>query len=88
MPEGQESAKMMFVDFCNFKFLFEALQVDPRIGMYLPCRISVAETEDGRVLIMAVNPRALSPLFNNRELDGACETMYDLYATIIEEATI
>jgi cytochrome c oxidase cbb3-type subunit 3 len=88
VPEGQESAKMMFVDFCNFKFLFEALQVDPRIGMYLPCRISVAETEDGRVLIMAVNPRALSPLFNNRELDGACETMYDLYATIIEEATI
>lgn len=88
VPEGQENAKMVFIDFCNFQFLFDALKVDPRVGMFLPCRVSVTETEDGRVLIMSVNPRALSRLFNNRELNEACETMYDLYTEIIEEATI
>jgi cytochrome c oxidase cbb3-type subunit 3 len=76
------------VDFCNFKFLFDSLQVDPRLGMFLPCRITVVESEQGEVKVMSVNPRALSRLFNNDELDAACSRMYDLYTQILEEATL
>jgi cytochrome c oxidase cbb3-type subunit 3 len=86
--EGEESPKLVSVDFCNFKFLFDALRVDPRLGMFLPCRITVVESEQGEVKVMSVNPRALSRLFNNNELDAACARMYELYTQILEEATL
>jgi cytochrome c oxidase cbb3-type subunit 3 len=88
VPEGEESSKLVSVDFCNFKFLFDSLQVDPRLGMFLPCRITVVESEQGEVKVMSVNPRALSRLFNNNELDAACARMYELYTQILEEATL
>jgi cytochrome c oxidase cbb3-type subunit 3 len=88
VEEGQENPKLMSVDFCNFRFLFDALQVDPRLGMFLPCRITVAETKDGQVRVMSVNPKALSRLFNNNELDAACSRMHELYNQILEEASL
>lgn len=54
--------------------------------MFLPCRITVVE-EYGRVQAMSINPKRLSQLFNNDELDDACERMYDTYSLILEEAT-
>jgi len=88
VPDGQENPKLMFVDFCNFKFLFESLPAAPRLGMFLPCRITVVETEGGVVKVMSVNPKALSRLFNNDELEAACNRMHELYTQILEEASL
>lgn len=87
VPEGEENAKQVILHFCNFSFLFDALTVDPRVGMFLPCRITVVE-RDGKVTVSAINPRYLSQLFNNDELDEYCSRMHGLYSTIIEEATL
>ena len=62
------------------------LALDPRVGLFLPCRVTLVETEHG-VQVMSINPKNLSRLFNNSALDKACQEMYDLYAEIIEEAT-
>ena len=37
---------------------------------------------------MSINPKNLSHLFNNTELDKACQKMHDLYSDIMEEATL
>jgi cytochrome c oxidase cbb3-type subunit 3 len=87
VPEGQENPKEIILHFCNFSFLFDALTVDPRVGMFLPCRITVVERE-GKVTVSAINPLYLSHLFNNAELDEYCHKMHGLYSTIIEEATL
>jgi cytochrome c oxidase cbb3-type subunit 3 len=87
VPEGEENPQQVILHFCNFKFLFDALAVDPRVGMFLPCLISVTE-QDGRVLVRAINPEYLSHLFNNDELDTFCKRMRDVYVTILEEATL
>jgi len=47
----------------------------------------VIETDQG-VQVMSINPQNLSRLFNNNELEKACQQMHDLYAEIIEEATL
>ncbi|MFW2373187.1 MAG: c-type cytochrome [Gammaproteobacteria bacterium] len=88
VTEGKESKKHMMVYFCNFNFLYDALSIDPRVGMFLPCRISIVENEQGEVKLMAINPRHLSWLFNNNELDDACDEMHDVYTSILEEATL
>ena len=87
VPEGKESKKQTMVYFCNFKFLYDALAIDPRVGMFLPCRITVVENQ-GKVQVMSINPIRLSRLFNNNELDNACESMHELYTSILEEATL
>jgi cytochrome c oxidase cbb3-type subunit 3 len=87
VPESEENPKEIILHFCNFSFLFDALTVDPRVGMFLPCRITVVERE-GKVIVSAINPLYLSHLFNNAELDEYCHKMHGLYSTIIEEATL
>lgn len=87
VPKEKEQTNKTIVYFCNFNFLNRALAIDPRVGMFLPCRITVIERE-GKVQVMAINPKHLSRLFNNSELDKACDEMRNIYEEILEEATI
>jgi cytochrome c oxidase cbb3-type subunit 3 len=84
--EGQDDKSHTMVYFCNYDLINEALAIDPRIGMFLPCRITVTET-NGVVQAMSINPKRLSQLFNNDELDQACEQMHNTYSRILREAT-
>lgn len=85
VEEGQENKKQVVLHFCNFGFLFEALAIDPRVGMFLPCRVTVVETA-GKVSVMTINPLRLSKLFNNDELEEACKHMRKVYVSILEES--
>ncbi len=85
--EGKENKRQVVLHFCNFKFLYDALAIDPRVGMFLPCRVTVIEV-GGKVRVMAVNPLYLSHLFNNDELDDACKRMTAVYRAILEDATL
>ncbi len=87
VPEGQENAQQIVVDSCDFGFLNEALKIDPRVGLFLPCRITVAKHGD-KVLVMTMNPKRLTTIFNNRELDPLCERMQQIYIDLLEEATL
>lgn len=84
---ANENPKQVIVYFCNISLLNQALAVDPRVGMFLPCRITILE-KDGKVQVMSVNPRVLSKRFNNSELNTLCEQLSESYTTIIEEATL
>lgn len=86
VPKNHESKTSTMVYFCNYDIINDALAIDPRIGMFLPCRITVVEKK-GRVQAMAINPKRLSQLFNNDELDEACDRMHDTYSEILKEAT-
>lgn len=85
--EGKEDARRIIIYFCNFAFLNDALAIDPRVGLFLPCRITVVESKHG-VQVMSINPKNLSRLFNNSELDRYCQQMHDLYTEIMEDATL
>lgn len=87
VDEGKENKKQIVLHFCNFNFLFEALAIDPRVGMFLPCRVTVVENE-GKVQIITINPLQLSKLFNNEELDNACKHMHGVYSGILEDAVL
>ncbi len=85
---ARENPKQVIVYFCNISLLNQALAVDPRVGMFLPCRITILERDDGKVQVMSVNPKVLSRLFNNAELNRLCEQMSESYTRIMEEATL
>ncbi|MCE5181081.1 MAG: c-type cytochrome [Betaproteobacteria bacterium] len=87
VPEGQENPRQHIIYFCSFSMLNQALMTDPRVGLFLPCRITVVE-QDGKVKMMAVNPKRLSRIFNNAELSAMCEEMTRHYLAIMEEAAL
>ena len=86
VPAGTEDRNQVIVYSCDFGFLNTALQVDPRVGLFLPCRVTVLQ-HHGKVLVMSVNPKRLSTLFNDAALSRLCDQMYRKYRDVIEEAT-
>lgn len=86
VKSGTENTEQMIIYFCNFNFLNRALAIDPRIGIFLPCRVTVVKQGD-KVYIMTTNPLKLSNLFNNTELEEACKEMYQIYSELLEEAS-
>lgn len=87
VEKGSENKKQVIVYFCNFRMLNNALAIDPRVGQFLPCRLTIIENKAG-VFIYAINPYRLSALFNNKELNKSCGGMRKTYMDIIEEATL
>lgn len=85
--KGKENLRIMVVDACDFTLVNQALSIDPRIGLFLPCRVTLVE-EAGKVRVMAINPKRLSALFNNAELDELCAKMHAVYVDILEESTL
>lgn len=86
--EKEQNDKQVIVYFCNFNFINQALSLDPRVGLFMPCRITAIEHDDGTVELMAINPKYMSRLYNNAELDESCSKMHDIYYSIMEEATL
>lgn len=85
--KGKENQSKVIIYFCNFSLLNKALAIDPRVGLFLPCRVTVVKRK-GKVYVVSVNPALLSKLFNNAELDKLCDEMGNMYREIIEEATL
>ena len=84
---GKEDKQKKIVYFCNFSTLNQALAIDSRVGLFLPCRVTVVQHKE-KVLVMSINPKLLSNFFNNSELDKLCQQMYETYLAILEEATL
>jgi len=87
VPEDKESKKEVIVYFCNFDLLNQALAIDPRVGLFLPCQVTAYE-QNGVVKVTTINPKRLSHLFNNNELDKLCDQMHQIYSDILDEATL
>ncbi len=87
VAEDKEDPKQHIIYFCNFGMLNQALATDPRVGLFLPCRITVVERA-GKVRMLAVNPKRLSRIFNNSELNEMCDQITKMYTAIMEEATL
>lgn len=82
---GQENHRIVFVFFCNFAMLDSALKIDPGVGVFLPCKITLIDTGD-EIEIIAANPALVSHALNEPRLDELCDKLTSDYRNIIEEA--
>ena len=87
-PDILVNKKQLSLRFCNFSQLYKMLNTEPRLGVVLPCRITVVEEDSGQVKLYVMNMRLVSRLFNNEQLDGYVEVMLETIAEIIDEATL
>ena len=84
---AQENSRVIFVYFCNFGLLDHALRIDRRVGVFLPCKITLIQTPHG-VAMIAVNPKQVSKHLNDKRLNEICDQLARDYRQILEEASI
>lgn len=80
--------KQKTLRFCNFNNLYQMLNIDPRIGTILPCRIAVIENAEGQVQLIAMNMALAARVFNNTQLESFAAMMQQTIIEVIEEATL
>lgn len=69
---------------CNPSFAYQALQVEERIGLLLPCNVVVQETVDGRVEAAAIDPAVSMETVANPRLKELAETVRAKLRNVIE----
>ncbi|MDJ0739846.1 MAG: c-type cytochrome [Gammaproteobacteria bacterium] len=88
IDEFSVNTRQIGVRFCNFNVLYGMLKIEPRLGIVLPCRITIMEQPDGQVILVVPNLRVISRWFNNDELVGLWDRMEESFIEIIEEVTL
>ena len=88
VDEFSVNTRQVSVRFCNFSDLHQALQIEPQVGVVLPCTITVIENEAGKVQLLTGNVQALLTLFDNPDLTAAFQDLEQKYQAIIDEVTL
>lgn len=55
---------------CNPAFANNALNLEEKIGILLPCNVTIIETEDGKVDVSIMDPAVAMSAVENPELEG------------------
>jgi cytochrome c oxidase cbb3-type subunit 3 len=88
IDEFSSNKRQVGVRFCNFNLLYGMIKIEPRLGIVLPCRVTIMEQPDGSVILVVPNLRVVSRWFNNDELVDLWDQMEESFIEIIEEATL
>lgn len=70
---GAEFPKYRILGACNPRLAHEALKLEERLGVLLPCNVIVRETRDGKVEIAGVDPVATLERTGNEALKATAE---------------
>lgn len=67
---GVDFRRYTILGACNPKLAYEAVQLEDKIGVMLPCNILVQEHENGGVEVSAINPMNAMGVVNNERLSS------------------
>lgn len=70
---GADIGKYRILGACNPQFAHQALQIENKLGVLLPCNVIVRETEGGRVEIASVDPVVAMERTGNPLLESTAE---------------
>jgi uncharacterized protein (DUF302 family) len=69
---------------CNPTLAYEALQLEDKVGLMLPCNVIVQKSEPGEVEVAAIDPVASMQAISNPELMKAAAVVRDKLERAIE----
>lgn len=78
-----EYSKFVILGACIPNLAHEALQIDPAIGLFMPCNVMVRELE-GKVEVSAVNPHEMAAPIGNNNLTPVMNKAYEGLKKVIE----
>ncbi len=70
---GVDVPRQLLLGACNPAFAYRALQAEERVGLLLPCSLTVRADGDGRTLVDAMDPAAMVQLTGNDALSEVAD---------------
>jgi len=68
---------------CNPPLAHRALEIEPEIGLMLPCNVVVREVPGGKTRIEAVNATAMAALFPKADLSSVAHEVGERLARVL-----
>jgi len=69
---------------CNPEFAYKALQVEPNIGVFLPCKVVVKQLDNNKIEVVSSDPAMLMKMLKNEKLSKLAEEVSVKIKTAIE----
>lgn len=82
---GVDTPKYRILGACNPRFAHEALKLEDKLGVLLPCNVIVRETADRRVEVASVDPVVAMERTGNPALRTTAEEVRRLLAEAIAQ---
>src|SRR6516162_4781250 len=82
---GADMTKYRILGACNPRFAHEALRIEDKLGVLLPCNVIVRETPDHKVEVASVDPVAAMERTGNPALRSTAEEVQRLLAKAISQ---
>lgn len=82
---GADMTKYRILGACNPRFAHEALQLEDKLGVLLPCNVIVRETADRRVEVASVDPVASMERTGNATLRSTAEEVRRLLSKAVAD---
>jgi len=82
---GAQIAPYRILGACNPRFAHEALQLEDKLGVLLPCNVIVRETPDRRVEVASVDPVAAMERTGNPALQATAQEVRRLLANAVSQ---
>ncbi|HHV73781.1 MAG TPA: DUF302 domain-containing protein [Thermoanaerobacterium sp.] len=73
---GKDMMNYVILGACNPTYAYEVLNIDPEVGLLLPCNVVVYEKSDGSVFVSAIDPLKALPS-NDEKLSKIAEEVAD-----------
>jgi uncharacterized protein (DUF302 family) len=82
---GVDVEKYRILGACNPHFAYDALQVEDKLGVLLPCNVIVRETSDQRVEVASVDPVKAMERIGNPALRSTAEEVRRLLTNALAQ---
>jgi uncharacterized protein (DUF302 family) len=82
---GAEIDKYRILGACNPRFAHEALKIEDKLGVLLPCNLIVRETPDRKVEVASVDPVAAMDRTGNPALRSTAEEVRRLLSEVVSQ---
>jgi uncharacterized protein (DUF302 family) len=70
---------------CNPVIANEVLNIEPDIGLLLPCNVVLRELDDGQINVSIIDPEAMFTLVNNEQVADKVSEVKSRFERIIQE---
>ena len=81
---GADMCRYRILGACNPKIAYQALQLEDRLGVLLPCNVIVRETANGRVEVASIDPVGQMERTGNAALAGAADDVRQRLARALD----
>ena len=82
---GAEIGRYRILGACNPRFAHEALKIEDKLGVLLPCNLIVRETPDRKVEVASVDPVVAMERTGNPALRSTAEEVRRLLSEVVSQ---